>query len=44
MAEREERRGITPESQGHLSRFMTITKTESIAVDGNPASTGERRR
>jgi hypothetical protein len=38
------RRGITPESRGYSSRFMTITKTESIAIDGNPASMGERRR
>jgi hypothetical protein len=44
MAEREEMRGITPESYGYSFRLMTITKTESIAVDGNPASLGERRR
>jgi hypothetical protein len=36
--------GMTPESHGYSSRLMTITKTESIAVDGNPASMSERRR
>jgi hypothetical protein len=44
MAEREEKRGISPESHGYSSRFMTITKTESITINGNPASMGERRR
>jgi hypothetical protein len=38
------RRGITPESHGFSSRLITITKTENISVDGNPASMGERRR
>jgi hypothetical protein len=40
----QEKRGTTPESQGYSSRLMTITKTESIAVNGNPASMGERMR
>jgi hypothetical protein len=44
MAEWEERRGITLESHRYSSRLMTITNTESIAVDGNPASMGESRR
>jgi hypothetical protein len=44
MAEWEERRWISAQSHWYSSRLMTITKTESIAVDGNSASMGERRR
>jgi hypothetical protein len=38
------RKGITSESHGYSSRLITIRKTESIAVDDNQASLGERRR
>jgi hypothetical protein len=38
------RRGISRGSHVYSSRLITITKTESIAVDDNPASMGERRR